>query len=26
VIAIGARRGGSLSKSEGKLDPFVFHG
>jgi hypothetical protein len=26
VIAIGARRGGGLGKSEGKLDPFIFHG
>ena len=26
VIAIGARRGGSLGETEGKLDPFVFHG
>jgi hypothetical protein len=26
VIAVGARRGGSLSQTEGELDPFVFHG
>ena len=26
VIAVGARRGGSLGESEGELDPFVFHG
>ena len=26
VIAVGARRGGGLGKSEGELDPFVFHG
>ncbi len=25
VIAIGARRGGSLGETEGELDPFVFH-
>ena len=25
VIAVGARRGGSLGESEGELDPFVFH-
>ncbi len=26
VIAVGARRGGSLGETEGELDPFVFHG
>ena len=25
VIAVGARRGGSLGESEGELDPFIFH-
>ncbi len=25
VIAVGARRGGSLGETEGELDPFVFH-
>ena len=25
VIAIGARRGGGFGKSEGELDPFIFH-
>jgi len=25
VIAVGARWGGGLGKSKGKLDPFVFH-
>jgi hypothetical protein len=25
VIAVGARRGGGLGESEGKLDPFIFH-
>jgi hypothetical protein len=26
VIAVGARRGGSLGESERELDPFIFHG
>jgi hypothetical protein len=26
VIAVCARRGGSLGETEGELDPFVFHG
>ena len=25
VIAVGARRGGSLGESERELDPFIFH-
>jgi hypothetical protein len=25
VIAVGARRGGGLGKSEGELDPLIFH-